>query len=750
MGRTAVIAAGALLAAVLTAPAMAAVPPRDVRLLSGGHAQGVSGGATPVGMSADGSRALFTSGTALVTADQNNVADTYARDTDGTLQLIGLGHPSAISAPAGEHGSTFVGVSANGDRTWYSTVDQDVVADSDSSVDIYERRRDGSLREISTGNGAEDATFVGASDDGSHVLFATAESLLPADGDAAVDVYDRHADGTVHLVTPNTSLPVQFAPHSNLVSASGATLSFWTTESLAPDDTDAVADGYAASTINGAYTLLTPTTTSGVTSVMNRAGTLAWFATADPVDPADQDGSIDVYERRSDATVHLISGGSGANAAALVSALDDGSSVVFETTEKLLPADGDATSPDLYERRADGSLHLVSGGKPGGATFLGQNADGTVIFATAAALLPADTDAVTDVYARRHDGSLVLLTPGTAQAVSAAVPSPTGIEDVDVPRGTARTLVSLSSDLPGSGDTNHHDDIYEASVDGLRPIAAGAADGTFWAHGQSADGSRVLFSTVSSLATGDADTLSDAYEAAIARPAFAAAPAVTGPGRARATHTCKAPAIGSDGTPVLTMAWTRDGTPIEDATEATYETTTADAGHDLRCRITARNAIGSSTGDLAAARIAPAARSTRLTGFPIVGTRLTCTAFTGATSRALPLEAQRSHRPRPHGAQLQVGAADLGRRVTCSATARSGSSSATAALSRRIPSRCVVPMVRGLPAADAKTRSATSAAGRGSGGRAASASSPGLVLGTSPREGTRRPNGAAIVLRVRR
>ena len=48
------------------------------------------------------------------------------------------------------------------------------------------------------------------------------------------------------------------------------------------------------------------------------------------------------------------------------------------------------------------------------------------------------------------------------------------------------------------------------------------------------------------------------------------------PGRARIAHTCKAPAIGSDGTPVLTTTWTRDGTAIKDATDPTYETTTAD------------------------------------------------------------------------------------------------------------------------------------------------------------------------------
>ena len=246
------------------AAASAAVPPRDVGLISGGHSQLRFTGSGPAGISADGSRVLFGTVDQLVPQDHNGVGDTYARDRIGTLQLIGAGNEPTVSAASG-HGSAFVGVSADGDRTWYTTVDHDLPSDVDASVDIYERRRDGALRQISGGTDFALARFLGASDSCS-VLFATTESLDGADGDPGTDIYDRRADGSLHLVTPGTSQSVDFVPHSNLVSADGATATFFTSESLVPDDTDGVADAYAVSTATGTYTLLTPGTSHGLTA----------------------------------------------------------------------------------------------------------------------------------------------------------------------------------------------------------------------------------------------------------------------------------------------------------------------------------------------------------------------------------------------------------------------------------------------------------------------------------------------------
>ena len=76
-------------------------------------------------------------------------------------------------------------------------------ADTDTALDVYERAG-GQTTLVSTGptggNGAFDAFFAGASADGTRVFFGTAESLVSADTDTTVDVYER-AGGQTTLVS---------------------------------------------------------------------------------------------------------------------------------------------------------------------------------------------------------------------------------------------------------------------------------------------------------------------------------------------------------------------------------------------------------------------------------------------------------------------------------------------------------------------------------------------------------------------
>ena len=81
-------------------------------------------------------------------------------------------------------------------------------ADTDSSVDIYERAGSTTTL-ISTGpaggNGAFDADFYDASKDGSRAVFETNESLVSADTDTAKDVYERVGSTTNLVSTGPTS-----------------------------------------------------------------------------------------------------------------------------------------------------------------------------------------------------------------------------------------------------------------------------------------------------------------------------------------------------------------------------------------------------------------------------------------------------------------------------------------------------------------------------------------------------------------
>jgi hypothetical protein len=87
----------------------------------------------------------------------------------------------------------------------FDTPDGLVTTDTDGRVDVYEWAG-AQTTLVSTGptsgNGAFDVTFKGASVDGIRVFFATAEPLVSTDTDTAIDIY------VARLVAPvNTARP---------------------------------------------------------------------------------------------------------------------------------------------------------------------------------------------------------------------------------------------------------------------------------------------------------------------------------------------------------------------------------------------------------------------------------------------------------------------------------------------------------------------------------------------------------------
>ena len=359
-----------------------------------------------------------------------------------------------------------------------------------------------------------------------------------------------------------------------------------------------------------------------------------------------------------------------------------------------------------------------------------------------------DTDGVNDVFLRRHDGSLLLLTPGINTAVVPSLPSLTPSLP-HIPSDQGRTVVDIPDQIPGTGDTNGVIDVYEATANGLR-LLAHTTGGTSSTPAQTVDGSRILFTTPDSL-VGLADAGNDdVYESDFARPTVAGTPILTGTGKLGGTLVCKPPAFTGEGVTMF-VSWLREAAVISTSTVTTYRTTLADAGHALRCRAIARNGIAApSAMSPTTIRIAPGARANAITGFPIIGTRLTCTDFAGATrttyiwkrgARAIGGKRTRSYK---------IVKADLGKRLTCAATGSNAGGATTVSLSRAVPRQCIVPNVRGLLPADARTKlgnaGCKSAVKRVKGSGVAK----GRVLGTTPPRRAKRPNGTTITIRVRR
>ena len=464
-----------------------------------------------------------------------------------------------------------------------------------------------------------------------------------------------------------------------------------------PADTDGgQLDAYTVPLAGGSYTLVTPGTAGVTTPIFFPLTGSTFFSTGASFDAADVDATTDVYEHRSDGSLHLVSGGTASVPASLISVSPDGRAVLFETNETLSAQDGDQGASDIYERTLGGAVRLVSGGTgPEPALMYTQDASHAVTFLTSEALVPDDTDGALDLYLRRADGRLSLLTPGVANAG--------GLTGESFFVAPARTTLT-GPDLPDTGDANGQIDIYEVTDDGLRLVVPPVPGGTGGIGIQSADGSRILVTTASPIpGTGDGDSVSDVYVAEFAAPVLTGPPALAGSGRVGTRHTCTA-TISGEGT-ATSFEWLRDGVPIPGQRSASYAPSLVDAGRDLACRATIANAIGSDTAISAARRIAPVAVASRLVGFPIRGTSLTCSGFVGASSGV-------TYRWR-RGSQLVAGqvartyrlsSADLGRRVTCSATATSGPASTAVTSSLAVPRRCVVPRVRGLTSAHAATR----------------------------------------------
>ena len=141
--------------------------------------------------SSDGGTAFFETDESLLASDTDTYQDIYQR-TAGVTTQVSLGTINGN----GEFDAEFTGASRDGTRVFFET--RELLGNGDT---------DGNPRTTSTsdlpgsptrvskgtinGNGALNANFVGSSDDGTHVIFITDESLLAGDTDSSQDIYDR-------------------------------------------------------------------------------------------------------------------------------------------------------------------------------------------------------------------------------------------------------------------------------------------------------------------------------------------------------------------------------------------------------------------------------------------------------------------------------------------------------------------------------------------------------------------------------
>ena len=129
-------------------------------------------------------------------------------------------HFVELVAPGFGPGSGTVMFSADGSKRFFNTPAALVPGDTDGQGDVYEEAN-GQFTLVSTGptggNGPQDAGIRLVSQDGSHVVFGTTESLVAADTDGSSDLY-VWSNGVTQLVTLDSGPD----PAHNSITVAGA------------------------------------------------------------------------------------------------------------------------------------------------------------------------------------------------------------------------------------------------------------------------------------------------------------------------------------------------------------------------------------------------------------------------------------------------------------------------------------------------------------------------------------------------
>jgi len=386
------------------------------------HSPGDSNGISELDISKDGSHILLGQKVG-VDADGNVYWHLYM-DVGDSIRSIEI-------TPKTTHGVLYDGMTANGSKVFFTTVDQLSVEDKDESADIY-RADVGeggvTLHLISTGtegSGNSDACDPVSNKSGEHwnaVGSAKNCGVVAIGGGGGVAA----ESGSIFFLSPEklTSCgcfeplhePTQNQPNLYFSASSSSTPQFIAT--LSPNDSavlDAVKEAETRRTADFQVT---------------SSGEFAAFTTTLPLSEYDNAGHSEVYrDEPSNERLDCIScdptNAEAAGDASLASnglSLTDDGRVFFNSTDALVPRDLD-NKQDAYEWEAQGSwgchtangcIGLIStGSSPFDSSLLGVSADGAdAYFFTRDTLVPQDQNGeLVKIYDARELGGFPYVPP---------------------------------------------------------------------------------------------------------------------------------------------------------------------------------------------------------------------------------------------------------------------------------------------------------------------------------------------------
>ncbi len=522
------------LAAAATAVAVAgnAVPPQ---LVTPGTPEEVFQPFRSV--SGDGSRIYFHSAEKLDPADADNAFDVYERNVDsGTLRLLS----DRVQAGADEEqAAVFAGVAHDGSRVIIVTSEPLVDADDDTKNDVYEVSANATTllsdRVQDAVDENKDVSFIGTSRDATVTRFVTEEALVTADGDATHDLYVRHA-GETKLASDRVDAGADqnVVASGGMASEDGTKVLFATAESILDGDEDANVDLYLRDLTTATTKLVSDRVKDAADAATNvdpisgisPDGSHVFFNTAEPLMAGDGDATLDVFDYRvSDGVTSFVSKrvqpGPDQEVHASIPtngmwpSSTDGGLVLFSTTEPLVTGDTDAAS-DIYSR-SEGVTKLIShdptndADGPLNVLLIAMSPDGSrVVFSTWESMSAQDTDSAQDVYVREGETTTLL-----SDRVKPGPDPESNISTALANREATRVFFTPDQQLVEE-DSDGARDLYE-SAGGVvtllsdRTKAGPDENQLIQSIAYSENGSRVFFGTYEQLVDADTDANRDIY-----------------------------------------------------------------------------------------------------------------------------------------------------------------------------------------------------------------------------------------------
>lgn len=386
-------------------------------------------------------------------------------------------------------------------------------------------------------------------DNSGRVWFESDEKLTedaPGDGtrkNGVWQIYERSGNQTLLVTRYPDGTPIvpenqqRAAAFLLGVSPDGERVYLQTDASLVPEDADGGAsDGYVLA--DGEYGLFTtgPLDSGSTAALESRGvwasddGRYAYFQTSQQLVPEDWDAASDVYQRFEGQTRLVTTGPAEILPTPefpypqnpqpwLLGASPDGATAYFATAAQLTADDAGKSTSDIFAWDDGLTTRLTDTVSPEDVpgtpwesfesrSFAGGAADGSFYFAAHSPQVAEDTDAYTDVYRARPDGTLerVIATAGASGAF---------FRPEAVSRDGSRIFLFSTAQL-APGDHDEKADVYMwtegryelVSVEG--PSPNGEDETTLCSI--SNDGHRAYIETWARLESADSDDQKDVYE----------------------------------------------------------------------------------------------------------------------------------------------------------------------------------------------------------------------------------------------